>query len=69
MQNQARPQLHTDIKQVRAVANKLGITAKQAEMFKREIEGFKRGVGKMNDMNFSFDELLEIGKEIVEIFK
>lgn len=44
-------------------------TFKCIELFKREIEFIKQSVGKRNNMNFSYSELLEIGKEIIEMFK
>ena len=42
---------------------------KQAELFKREIEYLKRSVGKMNNDNFNYQDLLEIAKDIINNFK
>ena len=61
--------LKVDIKQVESVAKYLKMSAKQTELFKREIEYLKRSVGKRNNDNFSYSILVEIGKEIIQNFK
>ena len=58
-----------DIKQVSSVAKKLKMTPRQASLFKQEIEYLKQSVGKMNNVNFSYEELLEIGRDIINMFK
>ena len=58
-----------DIKQVSSVAEKLKMTPRQASLFKQEIEYLKQSVGKMNNVNFSYEELLEIGRDIINMFK
>ena len=58
-----------DIKQVSSVAKSLKMTPNQEAMFKQEIEYLKKSVEKKNNMNFSYKELIEIGKEIIDMFK
>ena len=48
-------------KQVHDVANKLKLNAHQVKKFKKEIHRLKRG--KRGDDNFSWDELIEIGRD------
>lgn len=58
-----------DIKQVSSVVKALKMSPKQASLFKQEIEYLKQSVGKMNNVNFTYEELLEIGKDIINMFK
>ena len=53
-----------DIKQVEDAAKKLKMNSKQRREFGDYIEYLKKG--KRNDSNFSFSELLEIGREFLD---
>ena len=59
-----------DSKMVKAAIKAVGgMSNKQAEMFQREIESMKQSVGKRNDNNFAWKELVEIAEWIKEMFK
>lgn len=50
----------------RQAAKSLGITSKaEQKAFGRYIEGEKYSVGKRNDANFSWEKLIELGKEFL----
>ena len=54
-----------DIKTVNQVAKKLGMDTITRKAFGDYIESYKYEVGKPNNVNFSWKELIEIGKEFL----
>ena len=59
-----------DSKMIKAAIKAVGgMSNKQAEMFQREIEALKHGVGKRNNDNYLWKELIEIAEGIKELFK
>lgn len=56
-----------DIKQIEAAAKRLKMTPEQRREFGDFVESLKGDVGKPGNKNFTFNELLEIGKEYLGI--